>query len=135
MNRIAGVVLGLVVALGSLSLGACTTSRQIVLPSGQTGYTVDCSGSNLSWSHCYRKAGRVCGRGYTVSQKSDNHGGHPVVGDLFGLVGGSVVDRSLLIQCRAADADGRIAPRLPSATSAAPRASTVETFPDPDDGN
>lgn len=128
----AGFVLGLAVVLGSLMLGACTTSRQIVLPSGQPGYTVDCSGTNLSWSHCYRKASRVCDHGYVISQKINGHGGHPVVGDLFGLMGGSVSDRSLLIQCREATATtaGRAAP---SASSASPTDAGTRTFPDPDD--
>lgn len=132
----AGFVLGLAVVGGGLSLGACTTSRPIVLPSGQQGYTVDCSGTNLSWSHCYRKASRLCGHGYTISQKTDNHGGHPVVGDLFGLMGGSVVDRGMLIECREATAtDGRAAPKVPSAASTSPTRSGATTIADPDAGD
>lgn len=133
VKRIAGFMLGLVAVVVGLSLGGCTTSRQIVLPSGQAGYTVDCSGTNLSWSHCYRKASRVCARGYVISQKINGHGDHPVVGDLFGLVGGSVSDRSLLIRCRTTTASGSNAPRVPAASSTAPPGSGVETFPDPDD--
>jgi hypothetical protein len=134
VDRIAGFVLGLAAVALGLSLGACTTSRQIVLPSGQQGFTVDCSGTNLSWSHCYRKASRVCGQGYVISHRISGRGNHPVVGDLFGLMGGSVSDRSLLIQCRtAALGDGSAAPRVPSASSSAPADSGVETFPDADD--
>lgn len=71
-----------------------------MLPSGQRGYTVDCSGTNLSWSHCYQKAGRACPHGYDITQRTGNHGGKVVPGNLFGVLGGSVQDRSLLILCR-----------------------------------
>ena len=110
--------------IGGALLASCTTSKQVVLPSGQSGYTVDCSGSNLSWSHCYRKAGEACGHGYVTVAKADNHGGKPVPGDLYGLVGGSVSDRSLLIHCREA------APPAPAAVpvTSAPTLQPATTY-------
>lgn len=100
MIRIPVVAFGLAAAIGGALLASCTTWKPVVLPNGDAGYTVDCSGSNLTWSHCYRKAGEACKHGYATVVKADNHGGKPVPGDLYGLVGGSVADRSLLIQCR-----------------------------------
>lgn len=125
MKRLSGVLLGLALAAGGLSLSACTTSNSIVLPSGQSGYTVDCSGTNLSWAHCYSKAGKVCPHGYVVAEKSDNHGGRPVAGDLYGVLGGSVVDRSMLINCKPASVAGPVpAVKPPPASTRA-----AETFP------
>lgn len=114
--------LGLGVTLGVAlcgALGACTTRKGVVLPSGQQGYTVDCSGTNLSWSHCYHKAGKVCPKGYTVVVKSDNHGDRAGVGNLFGLMGGSVVDRTMLIRCGATAAKDTDTP-APAHSAAAP---------------
>lgn len=103
MKRILGVLLGLVATTGIFLVASCTTWKPIVLPNGGKGYTVDCSGTNLSWSHCYQKAGRACPNGYDVTERSDQHSGKVVPGNLFGLLGGSVQDRSMLIQCRGKD--------------------------------
>lgn len=100
MKSVAGILFLLVVAIGGLSLSSCTTWKTVVLPSGQQGFTVDCSGTNLTWSHCYQKAGRACPQGYDVTQRTDSHSGKVVPGNLFGVLGGSVQDRSVLIQCR-----------------------------------
>lgn len=119
VKPISGIFIGLTAVVGGLLLASCTTWKPIVLPSGQDGYTVDCSGSNLSWSHCYRKAGHACPRGYDIVQRVDTRGGHPVVGDLFGVMGGSVVDRGMLIRCRD---DGSVVPSSAAARAATPAA-------------
>lgn len=121
------MVLAIVLVLGASLLSSCTTWKPLVLPDGQQGFAVDCSGSNLTWTHCYQKAARACDHGYTVVQRIDNHGGHAAPGNLFGLVGGAVVDRSMLIQCRT---DG-VVPVAPDAVPAAPRGNTTpaKTFP------
>lgn len=108
------------VVVGSLSLGACTTWKPVVLPSGQHGYTVDCSGTNLSWSHCYRKAGRACPHGYDITQRLDTHGAKLVPGNLYGVLGGGAQDRSLLIECRN---DGATPALVTPAATAAPTTS------------
>lgn len=100
MKSVAGILFLLVVVVGGLSLSSCTTWKTVVLPSGQQGYTVDCSGTNLTWSHCYQKAGRACPQGYDVTQRTDSHSGKVVPGNLFGVLGGSVQDRGMLIECR-----------------------------------
>ncbi|TAN08257.1 MAG: hypothetical protein EPN38_03685 [Rhodanobacteraceae bacterium] len=124
MKIVASMLFCLAAALGSLSLSSCTTWKPVVLPSGQRGYTVDCSGTNLSWSHCYQKAGKACPHGYDITQRTGSHGGKVVPGDLFGVLGGSVQDRSLLILCRHDDSvrddtgpvdAGRTPPRPPTA--------------------
>jgi hypothetical protein len=123
----ARILFWLVAAAAGLSLTSCTTWQPIVLPSGQQGYTVDCSGTNLSWSHCYRKAGRACPHGYDITQRMDAHGGKVVPGNLFGLLSGSVQDRSLLIQCR--NDDIRQDAVAPAATNPSPATTGASTYP------
>lgn len=127
MNTVARILFCLMVALGGLSMGSCTTWKTVVLPSGQEGFTVDCSGTNLTWSHCYQKAGRACPQGYDITQRMDAHGGKVAPGNLFGVLGGSVQDRSLLIQCRH---DGvRPADDHTAIIGRAPISSGATTFP------
>lgn len=127
MKIVAGFVFCLAVAFGSLSLSSCTTWKTVVLPSGQQGFTVDCSGTNLTWSHCYQKAGRACPQGYDITQRTDTRGGKVVPGNLFGVLGGSVQDRGMLIQCRH---DGVRPDDAPATAGRGPPASTgATTYP------
>lgn len=121
MKWITGVLFGLMIVISGVLLASCTTWKQVVLPSGQPGFTVDCSGTNLTWSHCFQKAGRACPQGYDVAEKLDKHGGKVAVGDLYGLLGGSVVDRSMLIHCKSGTAP-QVAPGPPAPGAA-------QTFP------
>lgn len=100
MKRIAGVLFGLAVAVGGLSLSACAVSNQVVMPSGQHGYTINCSGAAMTWASCYEKAGEACPQGYDVADKSDEHGGPVVAANRYGLFGAPVMDRTMLIQCK-----------------------------------
>lgn len=130
MKRLSGILLGLMVVIGGFLVASCTTWKPVVLPSGQQGFTVDCSGTNLTWSHCYRKAGRACPQGYDVAEKLDKHGGKVAAGDLYGLLGGSVVDRSMLIRCR-----NGVAPATAPQVAPGPAPSgAAQTFPADDGG-
>lgn len=130
LKTLAHVLFWLLVTGAGFALSGCTTSNVVVLPSGQRGFTVDCSGTNLSWSHCYRKAGRACPKGYNITQKEDNHSGKPVPGNLYGVIGGSAHDRSLLIECRNDNVRPREAMPAPGAEPAATPATTgATTFP------
>lgn len=100
MSRLPGVLCGFALGIAGLALAACTTVRPASLPQAQHGYIVDCTGANLTWSHCYRKASVLCPRGYAIAQKSENDGGHIVAGDLYDLVGAKVRHRRLKIQCK-----------------------------------
>lgn len=126
MKRIPGVLFGLMIVIGGFMLASCTTWKPVVLPSGQHGFTVDCSGTNLTWSHCFQKAGRACPQGYDVAEKLDKHGGKVAAGDLYGLLGGSVVDRSMLIHCKTPGSVNSVQGNPPEA---APPVGHAETFP------
>jgi len=57
----------LLVALLGLTLAGCTSAKQIATPDGRQGYSVDCSGSVLTWEDCFERADELCkGRSYDV---------------------------------------------------------------------
>lgn len=73
-----------------------------MLPDKPHAYIVACSGANLSWSHCYRKAGRVCPHGYAIVQKPYKRDERIAAGDFLQLLGDSGNHRRMLIMCRIA---------------------------------
>ena len=82
-----------------LLINGCATAKQIYLPDGRAGYNVVCSGSALNWGLCYEKAGEICGEeGYTVIEKIGDEGA-VVSGNQYGVYGGSVINRNMLIVC------------------------------------
>lgn len=118
-----------VLAICSVLLAACTTSRQIVLPvSGINSrvFVIDCSGASLTWSHCYRKAGETCPLGYAILENSYKHGDRVVAGDTLQLIGNSAQRRRMLIDCRAPGKAGR-----PPAQSDDPHPRGVDTSGSP----
>jgi len=65
---------------------------------GREGYSINCSGSALNWGMCYEKAGELCGaKGYEVLEKSGDIGAMVTAGQ-YGLFGGSVINRSMIIK-------------------------------------
>ena len=68
-------------ALAALTLaglaGCSSTTKLTYLPSGETGFAINCSGSDASesWGECYRQAGEACGAyGYDVISKDVDNG-------------------------------------------------------------
>ena len=79
---------------------SCATSRETYTADGRLGYSINCSGTALNWGNCLEKAGDICGeRGYTVLEKSGDQGSVVTSGQL-GLYGGSVMNRSMIVQCK-----------------------------------
>lgn len=88
-----------IILLALFLLGGCATASKTYLPSGEQGYSITCSGSALTWGHCFEKAGELCGaKGYTVINKSDEQGA-VVGGGQYGVYGGSTFQRNMLIRC------------------------------------
>ena len=88
-----------VVLLTILIVGGCATASRTYLPSGAEGHSITCSGSVLTWGHCYEKAGELCGqRGYEVITQSGEQGAVAAAGQ-FGAFGGSTFIRNMLIKC------------------------------------
>lgn len=57
-----------------LFIFSCATSKEIVLPSGEKGYTVNCGTyEGNSWSACYEKAGEICPTGYDILEKIESN--------------------------------------------------------------
>lgn len=68
-----------------LILFSCAQSTEIVAPSGDQGFAIDCNSAYTSMSDCYKKASEVCPAGYTVESKdTDEH----------------MANRSLVISCK-----------------------------------
>ncbi|CAD6512048.1 hypothetical protein LMG28727_00528 [Paraburkholderia kirstenboschensis] len=87
--------------LGSLS-GCSTTTTMTYLPSGETGFAINCSGSDAStsWAECYKRAGEVCGNyGYDVVSK-DVDNGATSGGTVGGIFGANVKNRSMVVRCK-----------------------------------
>lgn len=90
-----GIIL-LIVAV----LGGCATAKKTYTADGKEGYSITCSGSALNWGMCYEKAGEICGsKGYEVLEKSGDQG-TMLSGNQFGLYGGSVINRNMIIKCK-----------------------------------
>lgn len=90
--------------LVALSTAGCSTdaTKRTYLPSGDVGFTINCSGdsSESSWAACYKQAGEACGAyGYDVVSK-DSDGGAPAGGTLGGLLSTNVKNRSMIVKCK-----------------------------------
>ena len=93
-------------AIASLaSLAGCASSGSTTLtylPNGETGFAINCSGSDASqnWGECYTRAGEACGAyGYAVVSKDVDTGG-TAGGTLGGVLGANVKNRSMVIRCK-----------------------------------
>jgi uncharacterized protein YceK len=83
-----------------VSISGCATASKTHTPDGKEGYNISCSGSALNWCMCYEKAGDLCGaKGYEVLDKSGDSGSI-ISGNQFGLYGGSVINRNIIIKCK-----------------------------------
>ena len=68
-------------------------------PGTQAAYSIDCSGSGLTWDDCYKKAQRACDGGYdVVSRSADTADG--VKQDRYNTYGSNQVYRTLVVTCR-----------------------------------
>lgn len=84
----------------TLCLSGCATASKTYTSDGNEGYNITCSGSALNWGMCYEKAGELCGtKGYEVLEKSGDQGAM-LSGNQFGLYGGSVINRNMIIKCK-----------------------------------
>lgn len=51
-------------------VGACTTAKQIVGPSGMPAYSIKCGATDSG--ACFEKAGEVCPKGYTILNSQES---------------------------------------------------------------
>ena len=58
-------------AIGALALGGCVTATPIMTPTGQQGFSLNCSAMN-DIGQCYKKAGELCGaNGYQIYDQNN----------------------------------------------------------------
>jgi hypothetical protein len=81
-------------------VSACASRPAAPPPAGmQAAYSIDCSGSGLTWDDCYKKAQRACDGGYdVVSRSADTADG--VKQDRYNTYGSNQVYRTLVVTCR-----------------------------------
>jgi hypothetical protein len=82
--------------------GCANTSKMTYLPSGDTGFAINCSGGDASssWAECYKKAGETCGSyGYDVVSK-DVDNGATSGGSVAGIFGANIKNRSMVVRCK-----------------------------------
>jgi hypothetical protein len=86
--------------LVAMLLAGCVQTKPIHLPDGRQGHSINCSGQDFSWNHCYEKAGEICqSRGYDiVNRESDQISS--VAATQYGALGGTKTSRTLLIACK-----------------------------------
>ena len=89
------------VLVATLTVAGCATSSETVLPSGARGYSISCSGSALTWAQCYDKAGSLCSHGYKIVEQEGQTPGTTVGATPSALFGAPIVDRTMLVQCKA----------------------------------
>jgi hypothetical protein len=81
-------------------MASCATSQEIVLPSGETGFTVNCGTyEGNSWSACYKKAGEMCPSGYDILEKSESSDKN-VIANQYSFQTLDDDKRTLLIECK-----------------------------------
>jgi hypothetical protein len=95
----------------AMFLGACATSTVTYLPDGSRGYSIQCSGSAVSWAQCEQKAGSLCkSAGYEeISRREDS--GASISGTQFGVFGGTTHNRSMLVKCNGQEPEAPTAPK------------------------
>lgn len=81
-------------------LSGCATASKTYTSDGKEGYSITCSGTALNWGMCYEKAGQLCGqKGYEILEKTGDQGAM-LSGNQYGLYGGSVINRNMIIKCK-----------------------------------
>lgn len=61
----------IVAAAVCVALSGCVTATPIMTPSGDQGFTINCSAMN-DVGHCYKKAGDICGsNGYEIFDQNN----------------------------------------------------------------
>lgn len=105
-SALASVATAAAISFGLLALsgisGCSSTTTMTYLPSGDTGFAINCSGSDASssWAECYKRAGEVCGNyGYDIISK-DADNGATSGGTVGGIFGANVKNRSMVIRCK-----------------------------------
>jgi hypothetical protein len=102
MKRMNTAALLAALALTGTFAGCASGPTMTYLPSGDTGFAINCSGgdASTSWAACYKQAGEMCGAyGYDVISK-DTDNGATAGGSVGGIFGANIKNRSMVIRCK-----------------------------------
>jgi len=88
--------------LPTIALAACVSvpmvpiqAERFVGPNGGTAYSMQCSGMGRTLDACFKKAGEICPRGYTIIDRT--------TGTAIASVNGNIMSaqrNSLAIECK-----------------------------------
>ena len=94
------------IGLAVIAMAGCVSPRVpklVALPSGQSGYAVNCSGTHHNWSDCMNAAGAVCNGAYEViSQNGESVGGVAVAPAANSTVLVRAIHREMIVSCKGA---------------------------------
>ncbi|HEY3596358.1 MAG TPA: hypothetical protein VGL08_02420 [Paraburkholderia sp.] len=96
------IAASLTIATLAALAGCASSTTMTYLPNGDTGFAINCSGSDASsnWGECYQRAGEACGAyGYDVISK-DVDNGATSGGSIGGIFGANVKNRSMVVRCK-----------------------------------
>lgn len=84
-----------------LCAGGCATAKQITGPSGETIYSIDCSGIYANIGTCLEKAGSLCGgAGYELLVANGANLGSTISPSPYGYFSSPVIQREIIIRCK-----------------------------------
>ena len=88
-------------ALSAMTISGCAVSvKPVYGPDGHEAHAITCSALGKDWSHCFEKAGQICGaRGYKVWNQASSQSS-VLSGSEDSVFGASSEERTLLIGCK-----------------------------------
>ena len=80
-------------------LNGCTAAsvnpQPFTGPSGNTAYSMRCSGMGREWADCYKSAGELCSNGYNIIDQATGTIAVPVGGSFM-----AAPKQTLVIECK-----------------------------------
>jgi len=90
----------ILIVIAAALLAGCVTDSPVHTADGRLGHLVLCPGNGLSWGHCLKRAGELCGaRGYTTISKADESG-FAASYNAYGGAAGTMRQRSMVVACK-----------------------------------
>ena len=84
-----------------LSVSGCAVTKKVYGPDGKPAYTINCSGTAMSWNLCLKKASDLCGAaGYRVLERSGEKGVMSIPNFQTGAINHvATANRIMMISC------------------------------------
>lgn len=97
-----------VVATIVCATGCVAPMRPVMLPDGQQGYALKCSGTHHDFGDCMNEAAEACHGPYQILEENGEHVGSVAMatpmGNGVGAVGVHAIHRTMIVECGASAA-------------------------------